>query len=288
MRDPRIDFRSRGLAGVLAFLIPGAGHFYQGRHLKGGIFAICILSTFFAGLVLGEGQPVYCQVIHSGNGGMTSTQLDSGRHLKERSLGYYLQVFVGIPAMPALVQAWRYEGIENTPNRPELPLAGTFEGNVLGVERDGSHRSQKIEGELRLEQASGQNVTGTFTGNTIDREPVNLALSGSAKNNTFKIGRPIFGSPRREVHCNIASDESGMQRHLFGTIERPFLNWFQAPRDYEELDRMHNRLSQKFDIACVFTWVAGLLNIMAIWDAYDGPAYGYGDEDDESGTGNKD
>ena len=52
---------------------------------------------------------------------------------------------------------------------------------------------------------------------------------------------------------------------------------------------MHSRLSQKFDIACVFTWIAGLLNIMAVWDAFDGPAYGYGDEDvDESDNNKKD
>ena len=31
----------------------------------------------------------------------------------------------------------------------------------------------------------------------------------------------------------------------------------------------------------MFTWIAGLLNLMAIWDAYDGPAYGYGDEEPE-------
>ena len=47
----------------------------------------------------------------------------------------------------------------------------------------------------------------------------------------------------------------------------------------EAQDRLHGKLSQNFDIACVFTWIAGLLNLMAIWDAYDGPAYGYGDED---------
>jgi hypothetical protein len=36
-------------------------------------------------------------------------------------------------------------------------------------------------------------------------------------------------------------------------------------------------------MALVFTWVAGLLNLLAIWDAADGPAYAYGDEkpDDE-------
>ena len=31
-------------------------------------------------------------------------------------------------------------------------------------------------------------------------------------------------------------------------------------------------------MAMVFTWIAGLLNILAIWDAVEGPAFGYGDE----------
>jgi len=111
---------------------------------------------------------------------------------------------------------------------------------------------------------------------------VNLTIDGQAV-----LGRPVFGAPGREVRCIVAPDEAGMGGQLIGTIPRPFFNWFQAPRDNEELDRMHGTLSQKFDIACVFTWIAGLLNVMAIWDAFDGPAYGYGDEEDESdGSGN--
>ena len=58
------------------------------------------------------------------------------------------------------------------------------------------------------------------------------------------------------------------------------MNWFQAPRDTLELDRLTGELSQNFDIGSVFTWIAGLLNLMAIWDAAEGPAYGYGDEEE--------
>ena len=31
-------------------------------------------------------------------------------------------------------------------------------------------------------------------------------------------------------------------------------------------------------MGAVFTLIAGLLNILAIWDAFEGPAYGFGDE----------
>ena len=56
MRDSRINFRSRELAAMLAFLVPGAGHFYQGRNLKAGIFFCGILSLFFGGMILGDGN----------------------------------------------------------------------------------------------------------------------------------------------------------------------------------------------------------------------------------------
>lgn len=275
MRDPRIRFRSRGLAAVLAFLLPGAGHLYQGRRLKGGIFAICILSTFFAGLILGEGQPVYCQVIRTAIGGTVSAQMNQGRYHTERSLGYYVQMFVGAPALPAVVQSWRYGSGNNKPYEQTDPLIVTFEGHVLGTDPDHSQRNLAISGELTYDPVRDQRATGTVSGTTKDGEQVSFQLNDSPI-----LGRPVFGSPQQEILCEITPDESGRPRQLIGTTKRPFLNWFQAPRDNEELDRMHSRLNQKFDIACVFTWVAGLLNIMAIWDAYDGPAYGYGDEDD--------
>ena len=46
------------IAGVLAWLIPGLGHFYQGRNAKGALFIICILGTFLYGLYLGGSKEV--------------------------------------------------------------------------------------------------------------------------------------------------------------------------------------------------------------------------------------
>ena len=44
------------------------------------------------------------------------------------------------------------------------------------------------------------------------------------------------------------------------------------------LQGLNGRLTKRFGMALVFTWIAGLLNILAIWDAVQGPAYGYDDE----------
>ena len=40
------------LACVLAWLLPGAGHFYLGRRAKGLVFLCIVLITFFTGLAL--------------------------------------------------------------------------------------------------------------------------------------------------------------------------------------------------------------------------------------------
>src|SRR5687767_2923206 len=82
-----IDLRDPSLAALLAWMLPGAGHFYQRRYAKGVLFFVCILGTYFFGLALGEGKVVYA----------SWNQVD-------RRWQYPLQLGVGLPAAPALVQ----------------------------------------------------------------------------------------------------------------------------------------------------------------------------------------
>ena len=83
-----IDLKDPFLAAFLAWLIPGAGHWYQGRRHKAILFFVWILGTFVFGLYLGEGRVVY------------ASWRDG-----DRRLPYLCQVGVGLPAMPALIQA---------------------------------------------------------------------------------------------------------------------------------------------------------------------------------------
>ncbi len=84
-----IELKDPFVAGVLAWLIPGLGHFYQGRYAKGALFAICILGTFVYGLYLGG-----------------STQIGWGRAVyfsfdeKEWRLPWLCQIGVGLPTLP--------------------------------------------------------------------------------------------------------------------------------------------------------------------------------------------
>lgn len=91
-----IDLRNPILAAVLAWLIPGAGHIYQRRVGKGVLFAVCILATYFFGLSLGHGRVVYYQW-----------------KPEDRRWQYVFQAAVGLPALPALVQARRGPQIDD-------------------------------------------------------------------------------------------------------------------------------------------------------------------------------
>ncbi|MBM4002875.1 MAG: hypothetical protein FJ295_06235 [Planctomycetes bacterium] len=85
-----IDLRSPGVAAVLAWLIPGAGHFYQRRFGKGILFFCCILGIYFFGLTLGDGKVVYASF-----------------RTNDIRWQYVCQLPVGLPAVPALIQSQR-------------------------------------------------------------------------------------------------------------------------------------------------------------------------------------
>ncbi|MGW8256320.1 MAG: DUF6677 family protein [Thermoguttaceae bacterium] len=84
------------MAAFLAWLIPGLGHLYQGRIAKGILFFICIMGTYVYGAYLGgSSQLGYARAVYF------SFRNDEWR------LPYLCQIGVGLPSMPALVQAMR-------------------------------------------------------------------------------------------------------------------------------------------------------------------------------------
>ena len=87
--DQVIDLKNPLLAAGLAFVLPGLGHLYQGRLGKAILFMVCILGTYFYGWAISGGKVVYA-----------CWNPDSLRHY-----GYFCQVWVGLPAWPAMIQA---------------------------------------------------------------------------------------------------------------------------------------------------------------------------------------
>lgn len=163
--DCEIDLKNRYLAAVLAFLLPGAGHFYQGRRNKAYLFAVCILGLYFLGLLVGQGRVVYA-----------SWNPDDYR------LQFPAQLCVGIPAFPAAVQGWIH--------RNDRPLNESFEKYKFG------------EYEIK---------------------PLGVT------------------------------------------------NFMAPPSSREELSQWHYNASAGFELGSLFTAVAGLLNLLAIFDAFAGP-----------------
>jgi hypothetical protein len=154
----QVDLKNPGLAALLAWLWPGAGHLYQGRTAKGILFMVCILGTYFYGFAIGQGHVVYA-----------SWRAEDWR------LPYVCQVGVGLPALPAMVQAWLVKQ-----GKPPL------------------------------------------------------------------LGSDIMTPP--DVDPN------------WGPERKP-----------DTLSRWHQQAGKNFELGTLFTMVAGLLNILAIYDAFAGP-----------------
>jgi hypothetical protein len=152
LKDPRI-------AALLAWLIPGGGHLYQGRTGKGLLYMVCILSLFFLGLAMGEGNIVYWRWVNP---------LNDPENFR---FSYVCQFWVGLPSLPGVIQA------------------------------------------------------------------------------TLKA--------------------KGMDPVLWGYLAEPQINAINA---------LHPKLGKLVEVGWVYTVIAGLLNVLAIYDAYEGPAYGEEEE----------
>ena len=85
-----VDLRDPKIAALLAWLWPGAGHFYQRRFTKGFLFMICILGTFFYGLGMGRGRVVYASFRDN-----------------DFRWQYICQAGVGAPSFLAVVQSYK-------------------------------------------------------------------------------------------------------------------------------------------------------------------------------------
>ncbi len=271
MHAPRIPLKRPWLAGILALLLPGLGHAYQGRWFKAALYFVCIIGLFVIGLVLSGGQAV--QPPPKG-------AFKSGNMLA--ILKYSAQAAAGAPALVGLVQRERYYSPNNVAvDSIPRPFSTPFRG-IASYQDETGHHTGNIEGIIFLEPAEERfgrgAITGRFEGK-FEGKPVKLQLS-----NHVQLSRPIEANPERGVTSGILVNLNGNQTdlgHLSGAIPRAFSNWYAVPADELDDQNLHDRLGKFYELAMVFTWVAGLLNILAIWDAVEGPAYGIGRSEPE-------
>ena len=106
-----VDMKNRAVAAFLAYLLPGAGHYYQGRKAKAILFATCILGLFLTGFIIGRGRVVYAYPNTFKVTNLFRLLSKKGREeiAKDSSQDFrihaYAQAFVGIPAFPMILQS---------------------------------------------------------------------------------------------------------------------------------------------------------------------------------------
>jgi hypothetical protein len=90
-----IDLKNPWIVGGLAWLVPGLGHYYQGRLFKAILFAACIIPTFLLGMCLGSSQEI----------GFARNVYCSWREGDKRWF-FIPQFCVGSVAIPAIAQSY--------------------------------------------------------------------------------------------------------------------------------------------------------------------------------------
>jgi hypothetical protein len=189
-----VNLREPHWAALLAWLWPGAGHFYQRRFAKGFVYMTCVLSIYFLGLLWGTSRVVYASF-----------------KSEDFRWQYLCQVGVGVPAFPAIVQSM----VVGNGSDPWWEIARRHP-----AVRDGSSRNELLrESYQRL-------------------KPGQVLPAG----------------------------------------QKPIIDGFMAPPGGESslsendvLGMWHFELGHFFEIGTVYTLVAGLLNMLAIYDAFVGP-----------------
>ena len=176
-----------------------------------------------------------------------------------------------------------------------------FTGKLNHVTLGHADISGRISGVVRVgDYGYGTEFEGTFDGQTDSGNTVQFELLGSRTSGSLQIGDQVtglddvtmselvletqeldFAGDRRRFFVRVV-DKTADLGMIEGTIPRPFSDHYLAPLSDESLQYLNGKLGKQYELALVYTWIAGLLNILAVWDALQGPAYGYGDEEPEA------
>lgn len=142
----------------------------------------------------------------------------------------------------------------------------------------------QLVGRVELHTERIQNTTlnrGRFIG-SLDGKQIELELSGG-----MTLGPELGATRRRSLECHVKwqpDQHPDVSYVIKGHVPRPWWNAYAVPPDPATLQDLHRRLGKYYDLALAFTMIAGLLNVLAIWDALEGPAYEEGGVNEEVHT----
>jgi TM2 domain-containing membrane protein YozV len=299
----QVPLKNPVAAALLSFLLPGAGQLYQGRIFKGVVNCVCVMTLMFWGLSLGEWGIVFRLEPLQANerdiaqlqGGfqegerLANPDLEPDRSNTKTHLGFLAQAPIGLISIPAMIQEKRYYSDGNiSAVREEFELNAAAIGKFAYRSDKGERVLEQFEGTLELSPQQGEfgrEMQGTFSGTDPQGKKFEVTIEG-----LNSIGPPIGSEPYQPLTCFVSHlngqpVEDGV---LLAGIERGWLDRVFVPPNIQSLEHLHGKLGKKFPLAEVFTWIAGLLNVLVIWDAYAGPAYGYRMPRPEEQTANED
>ena len=263
MADPRIQLRDPWLALILAFVLPGLGHAYQRRYLKAAIFFVCISGLFCWGMGIAEGKAVYYRPFRGELAGQ-----------RKEFIGYLAQVGIGLPALPAIYQHKRYHSPANmNSDQSPGPIDAHFEGEI-DVDLPSGTEVTTVSGRITLEPGLDRFQQQTLVGKFVGKSSAGDELTFTLGEQTI-VGKRVDASPNRSITSRIL-DEQGYDKGIItGSISRPFWNYFEVPLSEVHENDINTRLGTKFELAYVLAMLAGMLNLLVAYDAFEGPAYGF-------------
>lgn len=271
MEEPEVNLRDPWLAAVLALLVPGLGHLYQRRFFKAAVYSVCIIGLWAWGMQISDWK-------------INQAPTNRPGVPRSKTFSFLAQAGVGAPALYAWYQAKRYnngagQSVTSLPDNTEL--SAPFTGRLL--QQNGNEDiDADVTGTLTVAPTQGRfgdpTLMGHFHGTTAAGDPVEVQLGEGTE-----LGPVLKAARERYVDAPVTTgtgDKAIRVGVLRGMTPRSFRNWFLAPLNETEEQDLHRELGKMHELALVFTWIAGLLNLLAIWDAFEGPAYGYGLMDD--------
>jgi TM2 domain-containing membrane protein YozV len=195
-----LNLKNPGLAAFLAWLVPGLGHLYQGRILKGVLYFVTICGLFFFGSWLGSWRVVFLRWDND-----------------EWRFSYLAQLAVGLPALPAA-----FDALEIRPAFARLvpPLA--------------EYQS-----------------------------------------------KPLTKSEREALSERLSVERGGSNEQMKTRLHQAGANYVIT---LDEVDELHRKYGVTMHIAAIYTLIAGLLNVLVIYDAAAGPAHLQEDEAEDEAS----
>jgi len=226
-------------AAVLSYLVPGLGQIYQGRVAKGILFLVCLYGLFFTGMAMGDWKSVYIP---------------------------------DAAALPPVSVDLRLGGLR----------LGPFEAH--GTVKDLAYRVQYL-GQFWIGIAAwpaiAQHLAGTPYVEMPDgsRGKIVLKEGGMGKDGARDfVHSPTMGDmPVKKLAGNTVEIETREEEAARLPLKSlPLLGEFMAEPDEDRINQLLRDSDKAPDLGWVYTVIAGVLNILVIYDAFAGPAFGTG------------